>query len=221
MRYCDRPHVVVCVACLVALIVGCQKSEQQDEAAIPALGKGAESERPASLPPKPPPPPTIPVVKMTSKLAATCLVKVGDLLPEASLPDLDGKRQSLHELLGERLSVVCFWSSSHPYALEELQDLEIDVAGPYANEGVQVVSINVGDTAEVARKNLPAAGAKFRNLLDPDRAYFGKVATDKLPRTYLLDASGKILWLDTEYSRSTRRDLLQGIQVALGEAGEG
>ena len=34
---------------------------------------------------------------------------------------------------------------------------------------------------------------------------------------YLLDAQGKILWFDVEYSRSTREDLVQGIRVALGE----
>jgi hypothetical protein len=55
--------------------------------------------------------------------------------------------------------------------------------------------------------------------MDPKNEYFAKVAREKVLRTYLLDADGKILWFDVEYSRSTHRDLLQGIDVALGKAG--
>jgi hypothetical protein len=39
-----------------------------------------------------------------------------------------------------------------------------------------------------------------------------------LPRTYLLDSSGKILWFDLEYSRSTRRELNQAIRYVLKSA---
>jgi hypothetical protein len=59
--------------------------------------------------------------------------------------------------------------------------------------------------------------AKFDNLLDSNGALFAKVATENIPRTYLLDSQGKILWFDWEYSRSTRRDLERGIKFVLGE----
>ncbi len=36
-----------------------------------------------------------------------------------------------------------------------------------------------------------------------------------MPRTYLVDSQGKILWFDMEYSRSTRRDLRDAIRVVL------
>jgi hypothetical protein len=38
-----------------------------------------------------------------------------------------------------------------------------------------------------------------------------------LPRVYLLNASGKIIWFDTDYSQASRRNLMQAIQVLLGE----
>jgi hypothetical protein len=43
------------------------------------------------------------------------------------------------------------------------------------------------------------------------------VASEKLPRTYLLDASGKILWFDIEYSRTTRQQLLSAIRFSLAQ----
>jgi hypothetical protein len=52
-------------------------------------------------------------------------------------------------------------------------------------------------------------------LSDKDGAAHKQVATSKLPRSYLLDPSGKILWFDLEYSPTTRRDLAQAIRFTL------
>jgi len=76
----------------------------------------------------------------------------------------------------------------------------------------------VGDPLEEARRYVAEAKATFPNLLDPKGEYFAKIASErKMPRTYLLDAQGKVLWFDLEYSNTARRDLVQGIEVALGE----
>ena len=45
--------------------------------------------------PPPPEPPTIPKVSMTKELTETCLVRVGDTMPDAELRDLEGKPHSL------------------------------------------------------------------------------------------------------------------------------
>ena len=70
-----------------------------------------------------PPPSGIPKVEMADKDARTCLVKVGDVLPDAKLPDLAGKEQRLHDLYGPRLTIVFFWNAEGPYGIEELQDM--------------------------------------------------------------------------------------------------
>jgi len=113
--------------------------------------------------------------------------------------------------------VVVFWNSSNIYSVEEIRDLGKGIAQDYAEKGLRVVAVNEGDNPRINMEKFKSTGATFQNLLDLDGLYFAKIATEELPRTYLLDADGKILWFDTEYSRSTRRDLLQAIQVALGE----
>jgi len=158
----------------------------------------------------------IPAVEMTDALAATCLVKVGDTMPEAELPALDGTVTPLRDEYGRKLTVILFWTATSIYATAELEDLTEDVAMPFADKGVRVIGINEGDTAEEAAKQVEQLGVKFSNFLDPNRDFFAKVATEKIPRTYLLDAGGKILWFDIEYSTTTRRDLLKAIRVALG-----
>ena len=45
---------------------------------------------------------------------------------------LEGKPQKLSELLGKKLTVVCFFRGELPLAAWELSDLEIEVAQRYA-----------------------------------------------------------------------------------------
>jgi hypothetical protein len=82
---------------------------------------------------------------------------------------------------------------------------------------VRVIGISVKDPANAARKAVEEAGAKYVNLLDPEGDYYAKVATDRIPRVYLLDPAGKVLWFDIEYSPSTQRDLERAIRFVLGE----
>ena len=49
-------------------------------------------------------------VVLSGALQSACLVKVGDALPNAELPDAAGKIQSLKSLYGERLTVVFCWT---------------------------------------------------------------------------------------------------------------
>ena len=167
-----------------------------------------------------PPPAAIPKVSLTDKLRATCLVKVGDDLPEAELAGLDGNKVALKSLYGDALTVVIFWNAggtvhSRQSVVEALGDMQKDVLEPFAAKELKVVGINVGDKPDDAKKSLNDGGATFPNLLDPDRGYFKSVATEKLPRVYLLDAAGKILWFDLEYARATRRELLTAIRAVL------
>ncbi len=92
---------------------------------------------------------------------------------------------------------------------------ELDVAQSLAGKGAAVIGVAVRQSPEAARKALADAGAKYPNLLDADGAYFAKVARDRLPRVYVLDAEGKVLWLDIEYSSTTQRQLLTALGVVL------
>lgn len=224
---------VVLAAFVVAACAGCPqqpaKEKPEPSGGPPAAERPAAVEAPAeelaAAAPKveePPPPLTIPKVELSDADRATCLVEVGQPLPQAELPDLGGAMHPLESLRGEKLTVVFFWAGGETAygkmsAATALEDLQKDVAEPYAERGVRVVGVNVGETTQAAAAIVGQAGAKFPTLRDSDGAYFAKVAAKKMPRTYLLDAEGNILWFDLEYSRSTRRDLMQAVGVALGE----
>ncbi|MBN1396081.1 MAG: TlpA family protein disulfide reductase [Pirellulales bacterium] len=178
---------------------------------------------PIAQPEGPPPPLVIPQVVMSDELRATCLINVGDAMPEAELTDLDGNARKLSGLYGPKLTVVCFWtigSSARSQLVAEavLKDLMKGVVGPFGERGVRVVAIDVDDGLDEVKKYVSAAEATFPLLLDPRGEFYAKIAKErKMPRTLLLDAQGKVLWFDVEYSNTARRDLTQGIEAALNE----
>ncbi|MBC8356627.1 MAG: redoxin domain-containing protein [Planctomycetes bacterium] len=158
-----------------------------------------------------------PQVIMTQRDAATCLVKPGEPFPAARLSDVDGQEHSLEELLGEKLTVIVFWDNANRLGREQIRRLESETVVPFRGMGLNVVAINSGDSSEQIIDLLPTdREPDFSVLLDTDSSLFAKVATERRPRTYLLDSEGSILWFDIEYSRGSARDLSNAIHVYLG-----
>jgi peroxiredoxin len=157
----------------------------------------------------------VPKVTMSKGHGALCKVKVGDTMPEMTLPPLTGGAPvKLSSLFGKKATVVVFWSPDRRMAHEQLADLGPDVVTPFSESGVAVVGIGVGASAAMFK----AAKREFPNLLDADGKAFAQVGSQKLPRTYLLDAEGKIIWFDIEYSMATRRELRQALRAVVGES---
>jgi peroxiredoxin len=160
--------------------------------------------------------PSVPPVLLSRQHQALCRIGVGDVMPPIELVQLGGRRTKLASLYGRTATVVVFWKADRRMSLAELADLGPDVVEPFGSRGVAVVGIAVGESARDAQAALRKAGATFPNLLDPDGQAFAKVGSQKLPRTYLLDPQGKVLWFDIEYSLATRRELNQALEAVVG-----
>lgn len=180
---------------------GSTADEQAFDSNVPRLPPGIALQRPS--------------VVLSAGHAALCSVRVGDAMPTLTLVDVAAHDQALPDLFGRKLTVVVFWTLEHPYATEQFERLSAEVVGPYAEFGVNTVAINVGDPPELVQaagqRISTGTSAAFPVLLDVDGTAFDRVATGKLPRTYLLDPAGRILWFDIEYSESTRRELKNAI----------
>jgi len=144
-------------------------------------------------------------------------VAVGDMMPEATLPGLDGKPQALRDLYGKRLTVVVLWRAGVVYDLQELRDMASEVQGPYGSQGVRVIAVNERNTSEEVRAALKETSSDFSVLLDRDGALFAKVGTDWMPRTLVLDPAGKILWFDILYQPGTLNDLMQLLRTEFNQ----
>lgn len=156
----------------------------------------------------------MPKVLLTSRDRKLCKVTVGDMLPPIELPKVGGSETvKLGSTLGKRGTVVVFWKSDRRASRAELADLGPEVVEPFGKNGVSVVGVAVQETPEVAAQTVAKAEAKFTNLIDANGEAFSQVGSECLPRTYVLDSSGKIVWFDIAYSLATRRELNTALRV--------
>ena len=231
----------MCLLITVAIIVGCRDVTSSNNQPVldtlagtkPELNKAGDvtkthSEGQAGMAPYGAPPAQIvpkepvaipanepnviyePTVVLSRSHEQTCLVNVGDTMPNLALQRPTGESVSLKELRGDDLTVVVFWTNRLAFAREQFQRLASDVALPLRHLGVKVVAVNVGDPVEQIELDAETR-EEVVCVLDPDGSAIAQVATAKLPRTYLIDAEGRILWFDIEYSRTTRRQLKNAI----------
>jgi peroxiredoxin len=156
-------------------------------------------------------PATVPPVLLTKQHEALCRVKVGDKLPEIELPKVLGGNAKLSALYGKAATVVVFWKGDRQMALDELADLGPDVVQKFGPRGVDVVGIAVSESTGDVQSVVEKTAASFPQLLDADGKAFDKVGSQKFPWTLVLDANGKIIYFDLEYSLATRRELQQAL----------
>jgi hypothetical protein len=158
-----------------------------------------------------------PSVSMTEHHRKSCLVFVGDHMPQGTLEDSGGREHSILKSLGQRLTAIVFWNARNPYALDQFEELPHDLV-PFKELGVATVAVHVGPEPDNYGELCRQFGQDVLCVSDPDGAYFGKVADGDVPRTYLVDAGGKVIWLDIEYSRTTRHDLRNAVHYSLQDA---
>lgn len=232
-----RTLLLIVAACLA----GCQKKDDTKDTTKKPSGKKATTTtqrtdvvadsgttkktvvKPAKVVVAPPPPiAQVPPVKMSKRHRDAMTVFQNDALPAAVLDGqllgLDGKTHTLRSELGPSLTVLLFWSSDHAYSVEELGYLADNVLKHFGSDGVKIVTINQRDTQERAKEAAANAGASaLVTLLDSDKT-LSQLADGKVPRTYLLDTQGRVLWLDTVFDRTTKRDLNGALDFVLNKS---
>jgi peroxiredoxin len=157
--------------------------------------------------------PGIPKVFLTAEHSAMCRVRTGDPLPAVGLAQLSGGETELARLRGKQATVVLFWGEDAWMSETALADL----AAIELSSDIAVVGIAVQLPKNEAEAVIEKAGVKFHILLDADGKAFNQVGMTKMPRVYVLNESGEIVWFDIEYSQSTQRELEQTLAVLTGE----
>lgn len=165
-----------------------------------------------------PGPEGIPPVLLTAGHQKLCKIGVGQSFPAVTLPRWGGRaKASLTSLYGKRATVLLFWRPDRWMARAALADVERDVFQRFAAEQVAVVGIAVRQSADAVRRALDGAKATFPQLLDTQGQAADLVGSVPLPRLYVLDAQGGILWFDIEYSEGTRRELQKTLAAVVSD----
>ena len=161
------------------------------------------------------PNPTRPIVLLSEAHKKTCRKLVGDTIDAVEVTDIQGTRHKLRDLLSDELTVLIFWNEKSIPAMEQFRRIPVDILGTFASYRVKVIAAHVG--GDVARTRILTGDAadKIVSLVDADEKLFHEFAESRVPRTYVLDKEGRILWFDIEYSFSAVRALSNALTFFL------
>jgi thiol-disulfide isomerase/thioredoxin len=139
----------------------------------------------------------------------------GDAAPAFSLPDASGETLSLDRLRG-RVVYVDFWASwcgpckrSFPW-MNEMQQ-------KYGGRGLAIVAVNVDKKRADAERFLQSVPAQFTIVYDPAGVTPAAYAVPGMPTSYLVDAAGRIVYVEQGFRDERRNEIEERIRALVGK----
>ena len=142
-------------------------------------------------------------------------IKVGQPAPEFTAPDLTNQAISLSGYRGKKIVLLDFWATwcgPCKMAMPGLQSLLDD----YKSRGLEVLSLNEGESAEQAESFMKRKAYGFHVVLDADSAIGASYGVRGIPTLVVVDKNGIVRWIRVGYSPSDS-DLRRVIEPLLGK----
>jgi peroxiredoxin len=130
------------------------------------------------------------------------LVKVGDMAPDFTVKESDGKKYKLSELRG-KVVMLQFTASWCSVCRTEMPFIEKEIWQAKKSDGLVVIGIDRDEPLEKVQKFKKDIGISYPLALDKDADIFGLYASKEagVTRNVVIDRSGKIIFLTRLYER--------------------
>jgi peroxiredoxin len=125
--------------------------------------------------------------------------KVGQDVPSFAITTLEGEEFSTAALKGKVL-LLNFWATWCPPCQTEMPMLEKEIWNKYKGREFEMIAIAREQTDKEITEYRTKYKYTFPMAPDPKRGVYGKFANAGIPRTYVINRDGKILYQSTGYS---------------------
>ena len=139
----------------------------------------------------------------------------GTPAPLFSAERLDGGSLSLKSLRGH-VVLLNFWAVNCPPCRIEMPELE-QIHRRYRGRGLRVIGVTEMDpTRDQARRFIEEAGVTYPILLDPGARIGDLYALEAHPTTLVIDADGRVRFLNAGYLKGEETEIERAVLEALG-----
>lgn len=149
-------------------------------------------------------------------IAQTTLIHTGDTAPDFTVEMLNGEKVTLSSLRG-KVVLLSFWATWCPPCRQELAHLQKGVIDVFAGSDLVVLPISRGEKRATVEAFINKMNYKFDVGLDGNQSIYRKYATNYIPRSFVVDKSGKVVYVAVGYDEQIGAEINKAIATALGE----
>lgn len=142
------------------------------------------------------------------------LVKEGDQVPNFSVLTLDGKELAINDLKG-KVVLINFFATWCGSCMEELPEIESKLWPKFKDKSFVMLSIGREHTKEDLMKWNQKKGFTFLIAPDPKREVYAKFASQYIPRNFIVDKKGEIVWQGVGFNQKELAHMMKVIQENL------
>lgn len=142
---------------------------------------------------------------------------IGDKCPSFEVQMLDGDVVAIDSLRGKTV-LINFWATWCPPCNEEMTRVEKDIVERFAGEEFVFLPISRGEKPEVVSAWRTKKGYKFDTGLDIATEIFPLFARTYIPRNYLIDPDGTIVYYEVGYDAKLFDELVNKIDETIQNA---
>jgi peroxiredoxin len=134
---------------------------------------------------------------MAKQLAETTIIHEGDMASDFTVVMLDGTKVKLSDLRG-KVVMLNFWATWCGPCMEEFKEIPKKIVKHFEGKNFVLLPISRGEKREVVEskmKSLKEKGIDFPVGIDPTKAIYTLYATQYIPRNFIIDQNGKVVFL--------------------------
>ncbi len=154
------------------------------------------------------------VLSAQEDIAATTLIKVGNVMPAFSTKSLSGNSYS-SDLLNGKVILINFWATWCGPCKAELPLLQKNIYDKIKNDNFAVLCISRSEKEEVVKKFIEQFKYTFPVYLDPDAKTYNLFASKYIPRNFVIGKDGKVKWTSTGFKDSEFNEMIKLIEKEL------
>ncbi|MCU0652516.1 MAG: TlpA family protein disulfide reductase [Candidatus Omnitrophica bacterium] len=123
----------------------------------------------------------------------------GQLAPDLRLHSLRSDAVSLGSFKGKKAVLMMFWTTWCPYCREQLMSLN-DSYKQFSDQGMEVLAINVGESAEKVEKFVKLRNLSLSMILDSDSSVANYFELMGVPTYVFIDINGYVVTKDNYFA---------------------